>query len=184
MNEWHPYSPRNRSTLSKHVVLVTRYDEALAKRPNDPGVHTSLANWLYSNGEYQWSLKNLRRALELDPEHLGAIMSLASLQATCPDSALRDGLSAVKLARRAYEIGVAKGAEDTEWMLRNHLTLLAAAHAEAGEWAQAVAHQQRAIQCTSTRTHLAQLESQLARYLSRQPARTVGHHAGRFAHDA
>jgi hypothetical protein len=56
--------------------------------------------------------------------------------ATCPDARYRDGKLAVAAATRAAEL--------TNWKDRNVLETLAAAYAEAGDFASAVHWQQRA----------------------------------------
>jgi Flp pilus assembly protein TadD len=168
MNEWHPYTPRDPDSPFMEDWVINGFDSGLLKRANNPGLHVSFAQWLLTKTQYLWALKNLRRAVELDPDHLGANMSLASFLATCPNVALRDGRAAVRLAEKAYDLGVAKGAKDTEWMLRGHLTLLAAAYAQAGDWVHAVTHQRHAIQITCTQTHLSSLRANLDSYLKAQ----------------
>jgi tetratricopeptide (TPR) repeat protein len=181
---WHPFPSPDPDSWRKVDRSVAGFDRLLVERPSDPDVHNSIARWLYSRDEYHWALKNLLRALQLQPDHYGATCTLAWLRATCPDKTLRSGPEAVLLARRAYEQGLTRRANETEWMLRNHLVLLAAAHAEAGEWNQAVAHQRSAIRCTSTKSHLPKLHSDLESYLNAQAVKTISSAPWDSANDA
>ncbi len=57
--------------------------------------------------------------------------------ATCPDEAYRDGAKAVESATKACELG--------GWKDADHLDTLAAALADAGEFAEAVRRQEEAL---------------------------------------
>ena len=76
-------------------------------------------------------------AIRLDPESATRDYTLAWLLATCPDSRYRDGAKAVQLAEKACEL--------TDYTDASSLYLLAAAHAEKGNFDDAVAWQLRAL---------------------------------------
>jgi Flp pilus assembly protein TadD len=81
--------------------------------------------------EYAQAIATYNQAIETNPEDVDAFVALAWLLATHRDEHLRDGKRAVKLAHRAQSLASSP----------SHPALtetLAAAHAEAGEFEEAV----------------------------------------------
>lgn len=74
--------------------------------------------------------KDFEASLRCDGRNLVAMRALAWLKATCPDQSIRDGARAVKLATEACEA--------TGWRDAAIIIVLAAAHAEQGEYDKAV----------------------------------------------
>jgi len=71
------------------------------------------------------------------PDHVEAHSRTAWIRATCPDARYRNGKLAVASATQACEL--------TKWRDIGELTVLAAAHAEAGNFPQAVKFQQKVV---------------------------------------
>jgi Flp pilus assembly protein TadD len=104
----------------------------------------------------------LEQALECNPKGSASLNNLAWLYATCPDPGLRDGSKAVRFATRACDL--------TEWEEAHILDTLAAAHAELGEFEEAVRWQSRAIELTP-RDDKSDYEARLQLYHTGQPFR-------------
>jgi tetratricopeptide (TPR) repeat protein len=146
-----PYVEAHGSRLAKNVdyavLLATaagrcfdqaRFDEAAAWCRKAIGVNAGLQpayNVLglaeYQLGHPKEATKALKRSLDLKPNHLGSLRTLAWVLATTKDDTVRNGPEAVRLAERAMNsIG-----PDPD---PNMFDILAVAYAAAGEFEKAV----------------------------------------------
>lgn len=87
-------------------------------------------------GKVAYAVQGYRAALALESQSPETLNNLAWLLATCPESGLRDGAEAVRLAEQACEL--------TQYRRTVMVGTLAAAYAEAGRLADAVAAAQKA----------------------------------------
>jgi tetratricopeptide (TPR) repeat protein len=115
---------------------VAAYWEVVRLWPEQPAPLTSLAEALIARGDLDGAIGSYRRALRLYPECEEAHDGLARILATGP-AWLRDGTAALEHARRACS-RFGQGRPE-------FLATLAAAHAEAGDFAKAIEHQQQAL---------------------------------------
>lgn len=140
------------------------YQRASGVPPKDAAGHLANARIQLKLGNHSVAANEYRKAEELaakDPEILN---SVAWNRATSPVSAIRDGRAAVRAATRACEL--------TNWKKREHIDTLAAACAEAGDFAQAMAHQERALATGfMSRADRVDYEKRLAQYRQRKPYR-------------
>jgi SAM-dependent methyltransferase len=83
------------------------------------------------------ALADYTAAVRLDPTDADTIDSIARLLSSCPRDGLRDGKKAIEVASKACEL--------TSWKSASFLSTLAAAHAECGDFKEAVRWQKKAI---------------------------------------
>jgi len=141
---------------------VEDVEKAVASAPDDltilpvlAGLQRQCRNWTRALATLQiWAA----RAAD-DPRPHGG---LADHYATCPDSALRDGKKAVECARRSCEL--------TQWTNPYPLDTLAAACAEAGDFASAIHWEKSALENESFATRNGvQARAKLQLYEAGQP---------------
>jgi protein O-mannosyl-transferase len=113
---------------SGQVVEEATYIVAAAGwRPRSPGAQVACADRLVAAGHDEKAIPLCRRALDLDPDSVPAKRLLAWIFATSPDDSVRNGSTAVQLATEAC-------ANTPVQELAPCLDVLAAAHAEAGDF--------------------------------------------------
>ncbi len=95
------------------------------------------------------------------PDLVEAHSAAAWIHATCPDPGFRDGKLAVASAKRACEL--------TDWRDFEELSVLAAACAEAGDFAQAVKWQKKASGLTTDPGNNRLCRERLALYMAGKP---------------
>ena len=113
--------------LSKAVEDMS---QAVRLSPKDAKLYVSRAACQRAVKAWGGVLNDLDEAVRLDPENAAAWSDRAWLRATCPDGKVRDGKKAVADATHACRL--------SSWRDGNHLTALAAAYAESGEFTEAV----------------------------------------------
>jgi protein O-mannosyl-transferase len=116
---------------------LKEYETALAIDPDYPDAHCNLGKLLTTLGRPQDALKHYNAAMHSAPNHAATLANCAWLLATCPDDLLRDGETAVEYAEHAKELSDGKQPDV--------LVTLAAAYAEVGRFAEALAIADRAL---------------------------------------
>jgi len=120
---------------------IAHYAEVLRRRPESAGVHLNLGGALMGVGRTDEAVEHYREALRLSPDLPEALNKLAWLRATSANARNRDGLEALRLARRACAL--------TGYKDPRALATLAAAQAENGQFGEAVKVTQDAIALAS-----------------------------------
>jgi protein O-mannosyl-transferase len=110
---------------------IAQWQKALAIRPRDAEAHRNVASALRKQGKVKEAIAEYEQALNIVPEDSVALNNLAWILATSSDASMRDGARAVTLAMKAVQTS---GGRDP-----NFVRTLAAARAEAGQFAEAVA---------------------------------------------
>jgi tetratricopeptide (TPR) repeat protein len=117
-------------------AAAEHYAAVLRMRPNDGKARLNLANALPHLGRAKEAVLLYGEVLQTDPDSIEAANNLAWLLATTTEAELRDGPRAVQLARHACEL--------TQFKMTTLVGTLAAAYAEAGGFAEAVATVEKA----------------------------------------
>lgn len=121
----------------RHDDAVEALQQVVARAPDRASAWRILALSHVRKQRWSEAAECFHRAVAADPENSQYANDLAWLLATCPDSVVRDGRRAVRLAERARELRTEADA--------NVLDTLAAALAEEGRFAEAVAAIDEAI---------------------------------------
>jgi len=119
---------------------VAEFEQAISLMPNSYAAHLHLASALLKKNRLQDAILHFEKALELNPGLNGSFSELsraAWLLATSPDASLRNGPKAFEFAQRAVQI--ASGRDPSA------VNALAAACAETGQFANAVAAARQAL---------------------------------------
>jgi protein O-mannosyl-transferase len=122
---------------------IVEYQKVLQAHPASADAHANLGIAWLAKGRVQDARIEYTKALQISPENLAALSNLAWLLATSPDPALRNGSEAVQLAERA---------ESTSSRNEKHpsvLRILAAAYAEAGQFAAAQETARQALEAAN-----------------------------------
>lgn len=168
-----PDDSASRYSLGRLLLLTGNDAEAaeafeavLELNPDDERAHFGMAQVHEHRRQWADAAEHYRQALRVRPDWLDASNNLAWLLATCSEAAVRNGSDAVALATRACQ---ATGYQDPRV-----LDTLAAAHAEAGEFDEAVETAQQAIDLAKGRELSAladEISLRLELYRAKQPYR-------------
>jgi RNA polymerase sigma factor (sigma-70 family) len=167
----HLYRGLARSEKRDYDGAIADFDAVIqldAERPAgvDPkGVYAHLnRGWArFKKRDYARAMADFDEAGRIDPQNPDAEQYRAWIWATCPDARFRDGRKAIESAER-----ICKSAE---WKVANYLATLAAAHAEAGDFDEAVRWQTKANAIESDEPEKAKGEARLELYREHKPYR-------------
>jgi tetratricopeptide (TPR) repeat protein len=146
---------------------IPYFEKAVQIDPGFAEAHQFLGAALYyARGQVQQALVEWRAALRAQPNFLPALNEAAHVLAASPDASARNGAEAVALAERAVKLS---GGHEAIY-----LDTLAAAYAEVGRFADAVATARRGLEIATSRDQSQLREGLAARlglYEERKPYR-------------
>jgi Flp pilus assembly protein TadD len=145
-----------RQGRNREALFHLRMALALSSKP-DIRMRLDCATLLHQTGDLRGAVAQLRQVLLLQPDSVEALNNLAWLLATASDDNLRDGAEAVRYAEWASRLPPVK-----EMCVPG---TLAAAYAEAGRFADAVATAEKAVEMETAdgETRFAAINQQLLR---------------------
>jgi len=138
----------------------SEFDRAIALAPNDANAYVERGNLAAERGRFDKAIADFQRAIEIDVNLADAHRCRAWLEATCSDERYRDARRALANATKAAELA------PHDFLV---LDTLAAAHACAGQFDEAVEVQHQALAVSPP--HLAEpLRERLAFYTNARPS--------------
>jgi len=152
--------------LGKANEALAQFQAAAQLTPSFAEAHFRAGLALAAAGRTREALEYLRRAVALKPDWVEGLNRFAWLLATHPDAQIRDGREAVRLANHAAELTKSSDAAT--------LSILAAAFAETGRFAEAVStakHAREVALAAGQKELRDQIQSHLQQYESGQPCR-------------
>ena len=147
--------------LAKGDEAEHHFREAARLDPANANAHYNIALIARARGDLAETRSRLARAVELQPDWVPAVASLAWLLATSPVDAMRDADMANVLAEHATELTSRRNA--------TVLDVLAAAQAAAGNFEAAVLTGEEALRLAPDASVLEALRQRVALYGQRQP---------------
>jgi tetratricopeptide (TPR) repeat protein len=156
--------------LKQFDLAIENISEAIRLNPRWTIVVTDRGDTYFAMGRYNKAIADYHTALSFEPNGWQPRIALAWLLATAREDQYRDGQQAVGLAQQTYDAGKF-GTVDQPRIL----SILAAAHAEDGNFDKAIDYCQNAIALAQKGSELAdELPFQLSSYQAGRPWRSGG----------
>jgi len=128
---------RTLNQLKNWDKALADYRHVIQMDPKNVKSHWGLAGIFRRRGEFDEARAAYAEALKLDPENAGVLEDFASFLASCPKAKMRDGEKALQYAKKACDLK--QGGDSRSFQI------VAAAHAELGNFAEAVEWQKKAL---------------------------------------
>jgi tetratricopeptide (TPR) repeat protein len=142
----------------RHEKAIQDFTAAIRIKPDYSSAYVWRSNSLRKLSDFEKALADLASAFRYAPSDPFVFNDAAWFRATCPNAAFRDGKKAVTHAKRACEL--------TSWKNPNYVDTLAAAYAQAGDFAEATKWSKESLKLDPANQvferHLAQFERQEA----------------------
>ncbi len=155
------------SQMGKKEKALADFSEAIAIDANDPVSYLFRSQHYLIGNEPEKALADLDEVMRRAPDYSGASNDYAWTLATNPKDSIRNGHRAVEYAKKACH--------GTDYKYAPSLDTLAAAHAEAGEWDDALKWQEEAVKIAekSNPDDVKGMKERLELYKEKKPFREV-----------
>lgn len=150
--------------LGDYLQAIRDYTSAIRIEPTNAAAYTNRGDAYADKADFARASSDYRAAIRIDPKFGRAYQSAAWLLATCPMDRYRDSRLALEAAQKAIELD---GENDYRY-----LDTLAAAYANAGDFARAREIQSKVVALVPS-DQAARYEKRLALYQQDQPYRDV-----------
>jgi tetratricopeptide (TPR) repeat protein len=150
----------------KAAAAMALFQKAVDLQPDFAEAHNNLGKLQLQKGNVREAVAHYQTALKLQPDDPDTLSNLAWVLATWPEASVRNGSRAMELAQRANELS-----GDQSPVV---LGTLAAACAEAGQFAEAMATARLALQLAESQSNpelAGSLRSQITLYQAGTPFR-------------
>jgi tetratricopeptide (TPR) repeat protein len=146
---------------------LTDFKEAISADPNNAGTYLFRAQLYLLENEPELALADYEEVMRRAPGYAGALNDYAWTLATNPKDSVRDGRKAVDYAKKACH--------ESDYKHAPTLDTLAAAHAEAGDWTNAVKWQEEAVRQAEGKfpDDVAGMKERLELYKEKKPFREL-----------
>ncbi|MFZ1988909.1 MAG: tetratricopeptide repeat protein, partial [Alphaproteobacteria bacterium] len=141
---------------------IADYTEAIRLKPDYALAFFNRGHAYDHKGDYDRAVADYSEVIRLKPDDADGYNAEAWLLATCPDAKFRDGPQAVQVALKLVKLA-------DDWSNRD---TLAAAYAEAGQFADAVREEQKALKMlgpSGAKGDIADCQTRLALYQQNKP---------------
>lgn len=149
--------------LGRKQDALQSLNEAIKRNPESPRLFNRRAMMHYFNKDFTMCLRDHTAALKCDPNNATTFNYLAWVWSTATDPTVRNGRRALECATRACEL--------TEWQTAGYVDTLAAAHAELGNFSEAVKWAIRAEEIADDDKSRQEYAARAEQYRKRQPLR-------------
>lgn len=146
-------------TLEQRGQALSDYNQAIRLDDQNYEAYTNRGNLYADLGRLTEAIRDFQTAIGINAEFGPAYASAAWFRATCPSQQLQSGELALRSAKKAIEL-------DGE--SARYLDVLAAAHARAEEWDDAVAAAKKALEMADA-DHAEEINKRLTQYEQQQP---------------
>ena len=154
---------------NRYQEAVEAMTRAIALRQPNSSLAMPLSergNAYFHLGQFEKAQADLVAALRRDPRDADAMNNAAWFRATCPEASYRNGKEAIELASRACKID--------KWKDADQIDTLAAAYAEAGDFAEAERFELKALSVLPSGEELRpKFQARLELYRAHKPFRSL-----------
>jgi tetratricopeptide (TPR) repeat protein len=154
----------SRLAKKENDEAIADFDDVMRLTPKDARAYYGRAVGWQRKKDFAKAIADFNAAIQLDSRLVAAYNGRAWLWATCADAAFRDAPKAIESARKACELTSAS-------RRASYLDTLAAAYAEAGDFAAAVKTQIEANDLFASNERRIQGRARLILYQEKKPYR-------------